>query len=60
MRIILYQDASHFRDLLVSKTPATLSLLEVGEQAQHKCMGYRLKNAVNFLLKELTSQTIVI
>jgi DNA polymerase-3 subunit gamma/tau len=27
--------ASHFRDLLVSKTPSTLSLLEVGEQAQN-------------------------
>ncbi len=26
--------ASHFRDLLVSQTPATLPLLEVGEQAQ--------------------------
>jgi len=26
--------ASHFRDLLVSKTPATITLLEVGEQAQ--------------------------
>jgi len=26
--------ASHFRDLLVSKTPSTLSLLEAGEQAQ--------------------------
>ena len=26
--------ASHFRDLLVSKTPSTISLLEVGEQAQ--------------------------
>ena len=26
--------ASHFRDLLVCKTPATISLLEVGEQAQ--------------------------
>ncbi|MBA2745720.1 MAG: DNA polymerase III subunit gamma/tau, partial [Flavisolibacter sp.] len=26
--------ASHFRDLLVSKTPATLTLLEAGEQAQ--------------------------
>jgi DNA polymerase-3 subunit gamma/tau len=25
---------SHFRDLLVSKTPSTLTLLEVGEQAQ--------------------------
>jgi DNA polymerase-3 subunit gamma/tau len=24
--------ASHFRDLLVSKTPATLSLLEVGNK----------------------------
>lgn len=29
--------ASHFRDLLVSKTPSTLVLLEAGEQAQ-KCM----------------------
>jgi DNA polymerase-3 subunit gamma/tau len=26
--------ASHFRDLLVCKNPATLSLLEAGEQAQ--------------------------
>jgi DNA polymerase-3 subunit gamma/tau len=34
MHTILYL-ASHFRDLLVSKTPATLSLLEVGEQAQN-------------------------
>jgi DNA polymerase-3 subunit gamma/tau len=35
--------ASHFRDLLVSKTPSTLSLLEVGEaqkmygQQSQKC-----------------------
>jgi DNA polymerase-3 subunit gamma/tau len=36
--------SSHFRDLLVSKTPSTLTLLEVGEQAQ-KCMDYKLRNA---------------
>jgi DNA polymerase-3 subunit gamma/tau len=33
--------ASHFR-FIFSKTPATLSLLEVGEQAQ-KCMAYKHK-----------------
>lgn len=45
--------ASHFRDLLVCKSPVTLSLLEVGEQAQslygqqaHKCQS-------DFLLKAI-------
>src|SRR5690606_40353919 len=28
--------ASHFRDLLVSKTPETIELLEVGEQTKEK------------------------
>ncbi|MCF8321943.1 MAG: DNA polymerase III subunit gamma/tau [Flavobacterium sp.] len=43
--------ASHFRDLLVSKTPATLSLLEVGEQAQ-KLYGIQSQKASQeFLLK---------
>ena len=43
--------ASHYRDLLVSKNPATLSLLEVGEQAQ-QLYGIQAKNCdANFLLK---------
>ena len=43
--------ASHFRDLLVSKTPSTLSLLEVGEQAQ-KLYGLQAqKCSQDFLLK---------
>ena len=43
--------ASHFRDLLVSKTPATLCLLEVGEQAQ-KLYGLQAqKCSQDFLLK---------
>ncbi|MEC5166845.1 DNA polymerase-3 subunit gamma/tau [Flavobacterium sp. PL11] len=43
--------ASHFRDLLVSKTPSTLSLLEVGEQAQ-KLYGIQSQKCdPNFLLK---------
>jgi DNA polymerase-3 subunit gamma/tau len=36
--------ASHFRDLLVSKTPSTF-LLEVGEQAQ-KCTDSNHRNVV--------------
>jgi len=43
--------ASHFRDLLVSKTPSTLSLLEVGEQAQ-KMYGLQAQKCTQeFLLK---------
>ncbi len=43
--------ATHFRDLLVSKTPSTLSLLEVGEQAQ-KLYGIQAQKASqDFLLK---------
>jgi DNA polymerase-3 subunit gamma/tau len=42
--------ASHFRDLLVSKTPSTLSLLEVGEQAQ-KMYGQQSQKCKIFLLK---------
>ena len=43
--------ASHFRDLLVSKTPATLTLLEVGEQAQ-KMYGIQAKKCTQeFLLQ---------
>ncbi len=36
--------ASHFRDLLVSKTPSTLSLLEAGEQVQ-RLYGVQAQNA---------------
>ena len=43
--------ASHFRDLLVSKNPATLSLLEMGEAAQ-KLYGQQSQKATHdFLLK---------
>jgi DNA polymerase-3 subunit gamma/tau len=43
--------ASHFRDLLVSKTPATLSLLEMGEQAQQLYARQSQKAPQDFLLK---------
>lgn len=43
--------ASHFRDLLVAKTPATLTLLEAGEQAQKIYGQQTLKCSQEFLLK---------
>jgi len=43
--------ASHFRDLLVAKTPATLTLLEAGEQAQKLYSQQSLKASQDFLLK---------
>lgn len=43
--------ASHFRDLLVSKTPSTLLLLEVGEQAQQLYGIQSQKASQEFLLK---------
>lgn len=43
--------ASHFRDLLVSKTPATIALLEVGEQAQQMYGIQSQKCSQEFLLK---------
>jgi DNA polymerase-3 subunit gamma/tau len=46
--------ASHFRDLLVSKTPSTLSLLEVGEQAQKMYALQAQKCSQDFLLKGIT------
>jgi DNA polymerase-3 subunit gamma/tau len=51
--------ASHFRDLLVCKTPSTLVLLEIGEQAQ-KLYGLQAqKCSQDFLLKgiELANDT---
>ncbi|MBL0738382.1 DNA polymerase III subunit gamma/tau [Flavobacterium sp. GN10] len=43
--------ASHFRDLLVSKTPSTITLLEVGEQAQQMYAVQSQKCSQEFLLK---------
>ena len=43
--------ASHFRDLMVTKTPATLALLEVGEQAQILYKMQSQKASQDFLLK---------
>ena len=43
--------ASHFRDLLVCKTPSTLSLLETGEQAQKLYEVQSQKASHDFLLK---------
>lgn len=43
--------ASHFRDLLVSKTPETIELLEVGEQTQTKYLEQSKKASREFLLK---------
>ncbi len=42
---------SHFRDLLVSKTPATISLLETGEQAQKLYAAQATRASQEFLLK---------
>ena len=43
--------ASHFRDLLVCKTPTTISLLEVGEQAQKLYEIQSQKTSQEFLLE---------
>ena len=43
--------ASHFRDLLVSKNPSTLSLLEMGEAAQKLYGQQSQKVSQDFLLK---------
>jgi len=43
--------ASHFRDLMVTKNPSTLSLLEVGEQAQELYRLQSQKAPQDFLLK---------
>ena len=43
--------ASHFRDLMVTKTPSTLTLLEVGEQAQQLYKMQSQKASQDFLLK---------
>jgi DNA polymerase III subunit gamma/tau len=43
--------ASHFRDLLVCQNPATISLLEVGEQAQELYAQQSEEASQDFLLK---------
>lgn len=47
--------ASHFRDLLVSKNPATLSLLEIGEAAQKLYGQQSQKTTQEFLLQGINS-----
>ncbi len=43
--------ASHFRDLLVCKTPETIDLLEVGDQTKEKYQKQSQKASQSFLLK---------
>jgi len=43
--------ASHFRDLLVCKTPETIDLLEVGDQTKEKYLKQAQKASQSFLLK---------
>ncbi|GAA3608582.1 DNA polymerase III subunit gamma/tau [Flavivirga amylovorans] len=43
--------ASHFRDLLVSKTPDTIELLEVGDQTKAKYLEQSKKASQEFLLQ---------
>ncbi len=43
--------ASHFRDLLVSKTQSTIELLEVGEQVKQKYLEQSQKASQEFLLQ---------
>ena len=47
--------ASHFRDLLVSKNPSTLSLLEIGEAAQKLYGVQSQKTSQEFLLQGINS-----
>ncbi|WP_242121558.1 DNA polymerase III subunit gamma/tau [Aestuariivivens sediminicola] len=46
--------ASHFRDLLVCKTPSTVELLEVGEQTKAKYLEQAQKASQDILLKCIT------
>ncbi len=45
--------ASHFRDLLVSKTRETIDLLEVGEQTKAKYLEQSKKTSQEFLFKSI-------
>ena len=50
--------ASHFRDLMVCKNPATVALLEVGDQTKEKYLSQSQQTSLPFLLKaiELANQ----
>ncbi|WP_372755064.1 DNA polymerase III subunit gamma/tau [Mariniflexile sp.] len=43
--------ASHFRDLLVSKTPETIELLEVGDETKKKYLEQSQKSSQDFLIQ---------
>lgn len=45
--------ASHFRDLLVCKTPETIDLLEVGEQTTEKYLNQSKATSQEFLIKAI-------
>ncbi len=45
--------ASHFRDLLVSKDPQTIQLLEVGESVKQKYLEQAQQSAESFLIEAL-------
>jgi len=45
--------ASHFRDLLVCKTPETIELLEVGEQTKAKYLEQSKKTSQEFLIESI-------
>ncbi|MBT8273559.1 MAG: DNA polymerase III subunit gamma/tau [Bacteroidia bacterium] len=45
--------ASHFRDLLVCKTPETIELLEVGDQTKEKYLEQSKKTSQEFLFKAI-------
>lgn len=45
--------ASHFRDLLVAKSPKTVTLLEVGENTQKTYIDQAKKSSESFLLKAI-------
>ncbi len=45
--------ASHFRDLLVSKTPETITLLDVGEQTKKKYIQQAQQTSQPFLLEAI-------
>ncbi|MFV0566784.1 MAG: DNA polymerase III subunit gamma/tau [Flavobacteriaceae bacterium] len=45
--------ASHFRDLLVSKTPQTIDLLEVGDETKAKYLAQSQKASQAFLLQAI-------
>ena len=51
--------ASHFRDILVCQNPATIELLEVGDQTKTKYLEQSKKASQSFLLKgiELANET---